>query len=152
SVIMLITIIGMFAEDYFRDWKVEQRLFYDVEEEMAKREVLANAPRDERVGEIAKRERELRDLKAAQKQREADFEKSLGDLPARKLKAENDRADVKAKVDSVKSLYDIAVEQHAQGTESQEALAYKHELDGLTKRLHELTEEVEKNQREYDER
>src|SRR5262245_25341712 len=89
SVIMLITIIGMFAEDYFRDWKVEQRLFYDVEEEMAKREVLANAPRDERVGEIAKRERELSDLKAAQKQAQADFEKSLGDLPARKLKAEN---------------------------------------------------------------
>src|ERR1044071_6719071 len=97
SVVMLITIIGMFAEDYFRDWKIEQRLFYDVEEEMAKREVLASAPSEESVGRIAPRERELREKKDVLKAKRAEMETSLGDLPARKLKAENQKADVKAK-------------------------------------------------------
>src|SRR5262249_5114741 len=91
SIVMLITIIGMFAADYFRDWKIEQRLFFDVEEEMAKREVLASAPSEESVAEIGQRERELREKKDALKAKRAEVEKGLGDLPARKLKAENQK-------------------------------------------------------------
>src|SRR5437899_9676536 len=89
SIVMLLTILGMFAEDYFREWKIEQRLFYDVEEEMAKRAVLASAPSEEAVGKIADLEGKLNakrdELKAARTQ----MEKQLGDLLARKLKAEN---------------------------------------------------------------
>jgi mono/diheme cytochrome c family protein len=150
SVVMLITIIAMFAEDYFRDWKIEQRLFYDVEEEMAKRGVLDAAPSEESVAQIKENETTLRDLKAQLKQKQADLEKNLGDLPARKLKAENEKANAKADVDSVKSLYDIAVEQHKGGVESKEAKSYKQRLDTLNPRLAELAAEVEKNQKEYD--
>src|SRR5262249_26363072 len=143
SIVMLITIIGMFAEDYFRDWKVEQRLFYDVEEEMAKREVLASAPREELVAKIAERERDLGAKKDALKTKRAEMEKGLGDLPARKLKAENKKADVKASVDSKKSLYDIAVEQHPEGTASAEAQTIAQELAQLQAQLQAVTDEVE---------
>jgi mono/diheme cytochrome c family protein len=152
SIVMLITIIGMFAEDYFRDWKIEQRLFYDVEEEMAKREILASAPSDESVAQIAARERELREKKDLLKTKRAEMETSLGDLPARKLKAENQKADVKAKVDSIKSLYDIAVEQHPDGTASAEAQALQRQLNELQAQLQAVTDEVEKNQKEYDDK
>src|SRR5436853_559036 len=74
SVVMLLTIIGMFAEDYFRDWKIEQRL-----------------------------------------------------------------------------LYDIAVQQHEEGTASEEAQSLKKRLDDLLQKLDAKTQEVEKNQNDYNE-
>src|SRR5580765_1260045 len=77
SVVMLLTIIGMFAEDYFRDWKIEQRLFYDVEEEMAKRDMLEKAPKEETVGEISKRETALREKKDELKRKRAELEKGI---------------------------------------------------------------------------
>src|SRR5262245_45271896 len=144
SVVMLLTIIAMFAEDYFRDWKIEQRLFYDVEEEMAKREVLAAAPGEEKLEEIKKRETALREKKEELKLRRAQFEKELGELAPRKTKAETERAGIKADVDSIKSLYDIAVEHHPDGTASEEAQAYKKKLDETQVKLNEKTQEVEK--------
>src|SRR5262245_64403335 len=60
SILMLLTMIGMFADDYFRDWKVEQRIFRDVEEEMAKRQVLATAPTDKKVEDLLENETDLR--------------------------------------------------------------------------------------------
>ena len=43
-VVMLISIIWMFADDYNREWKKEQRAFRDVEEAMAERFALAKLP------------------------------------------------------------------------------------------------------------
>src|ERR1700722_11164236 len=82
SVVMLLTILAMFADDYYRDWKVEQRIFVDVQEEMAKRAALAAAPSEERLGQIEKDEKELQDEKKKLAEDKAKLEKSLGDLPA----------------------------------------------------------------------
>ena len=48
SMIMLATLIGMMADDFYRGWKVEQRLFRDVEEQIAIRSVLSAAPTDKK--------------------------------------------------------------------------------------------------------
>src|SRR5262245_5919517 len=90
SILMLLTMIGMFADDYFRDWKVEQRIFRDVEEEMAKRQVLATAPTDKKVEDLTALEVNLRLKKEGLAKAKTDLDKSLGDLPSRKLKKENE--------------------------------------------------------------
>ncbi|MCX7701453.1 MAG: c-type cytochrome [Gemmataceae bacterium] len=152
SLVMLATIIGMFAKDFYRPWKVEQRLFFDVEEEMAKRQLLAASPTEEQVDEIASLEAELAAKRSELTTRRQQFEKSLGDLPARKLKTETERATVKADVDSVQSFINAAAERNEEGLSAAEALRWKARLDELTARLNQLTEEVQKNQAEYDAR
>src|SRR5947208_12267397 len=77
SLVMLVTIIWMFADDYYRDWKVEQRVFFDVEEEMAKRAALAAAPSEERVAEIENLERTLLDKKKDLARVRTEMEKGL---------------------------------------------------------------------------
>src|SRR5262249_18891201 len=104
SIVMLVTMIGMFADDYFRGWKVEQRIFRDVEEEMAKRQVLASAPTDKKVEDLVALETNLRKQKDDLARAKVDLEKSLGDLPSRKLKKENEFAIIKAEYDSIMSL------------------------------------------------
>src|SRR5262245_49343592 len=47
SVAMLVTTCWMFWDDYNRPFKKEQRVFRDVESEMAKRTMLAAAPTEE---------------------------------------------------------------------------------------------------------
>src|SRR5690242_371699 len=45
GILMLLSIVGMFAQDYFREFKVEQRRFRDVEAAMAERSLLDVLPR-----------------------------------------------------------------------------------------------------------
>jgi mono/diheme cytochrome c family protein len=46
GLLMLLSIVGMFAQDYFREFKTEQRAFRDVEAAMAERALLALMPND----------------------------------------------------------------------------------------------------------
>src|SRR5437764_3622686 len=57
SVAMLVTTGWMFWDDYNRPFKKEQRVFRDVEEEMAKRAMLAAAPGEEQRKVVAEAER-----------------------------------------------------------------------------------------------
>jgi cytochrome c2 len=45
GILMLLSIVGMFTQDYFREFKVEQRRFRDVEAAMAERSLLDVLPR-----------------------------------------------------------------------------------------------------------
>jgi len=150
SVVMLLAILAMFADDYYRPWKVEQRLFTDVQEQMAIRAALAAAPSEERIADIEKDEKALQDEKKKLAEDKAKLEKSLGDLPARKAKAESQQQTVKASFDSVTSLYNQAVEQHEKGADSPEARRYLAQVQSLEEQLHQVTVEVQKNQAEYD--
>jgi cbb3-type cytochrome oxidase cytochrome c subunit len=47
GILMLLSIVGMFAQDYFREFKVEQRRFRDVEAAMAERSLLDVLPRSQ---------------------------------------------------------------------------------------------------------
>src|SRR5262249_14402106 len=108
--VMLATIIGMFAEDYYRDWKVEQRAFRDVEEEIAKRGLLAATPSKKAMDEIVAAENDLAERKAQVDAAQRELEQKHGDLLARKLKAENRQRGVKADLDSVLSFISMAQE------------------------------------------
>src|SRR5260370_6751847 len=44
SILMLVSIIWMFVQDYNREWKTEQRVFRDVETAMFTRQAIADMP------------------------------------------------------------------------------------------------------------
>src|SRR5258705_4897823 len=47
SIAMLVSALLMFAQDYFREWKPEQRLFREVEAKLAQRLLLDAIPSDD---------------------------------------------------------------------------------------------------------
>src|SRR2546427_11875661 len=57
--LMLLSVVWMFAQDYYRDFKVEQREFRDVETALAERGMLGLLPDDERSAKIEAAENEL---------------------------------------------------------------------------------------------
>ena len=150
SIVMLVTIVGMFADDYYREWKVEQRIFRDVEEEMAKRGVLAAAPTDDKAQEISAIETDLLNKKSTLAATKADFEKHHGDLLSRKVKKETELAGIKAEYDSVMSFINEAAQQHEKGLESAEVQKLRARLGKLSEQMAAAKSEVEKNQTEYD--
>jgi cytochrome c2 len=150
SIFMLVTLIGMFAEDFYRGWKVEQRIFRDVEEEMGKRQVLASSPTDKSVDELAAIEKNLQSKKDDLAAAKTAFEKGLGDLPSRKLKKELEFAGVKAEYDSVMSFINKASESREDGLNSEKVRKLRKQLDEKAAKMAELKEEVEKNQTDYD--
>lgn len=54
SVLMLVSIIGMFIQDYFRPFKREQRLFRDVEAALANRAALNSLPDSDAIAQAEK--------------------------------------------------------------------------------------------------
>src|SRR5262245_49495825 len=56
--VMLLTIVGMFTQDYFREFKVEQRQFRDIEAALAQRAV---------IDQVAVLEKKLSDLTTTEK-------------------------------------------------------------------------------------
>ncbi len=151
SILMLITIAGMFADDYYRDWKVEQRIFRDVEEEMAKRGVLAAAPTGESVQEISAVETDLLNKKSALAQVKTDFEKQQTALLSRKIKKETELAAVKADHDSIMSFINLETEKYDKGLDAEKVKKLRKRLTDIDKKMVEVSAEVEKNQTEYDE-
>src|SRR5579864_3291045 len=148
SILTLLVTIAMFSDDYFREWKVEQRLFRTVEEEMAIRNLLSKTPSKEKQNEIMQIEEELKALNSVSAQAKARIEASMGDLLSVKLKKENEKADVKAKYDSVMSFYNKAVDQF--GPQSNQAVNYKSELQQIKQSLDKVSDEVDANQQRYD--
>src|SRR5712691_2031997 len=90
SIVMLVTVIWMFADDFYRPWKVEQRVFRDVETEMAKRALLAATPSQQRLDEIVEIEKDVAARKAEVASLKAEVERELGpEFLPKKMKAEN---------------------------------------------------------------
>lgn len=110
-VLMLVSIIAMFAQDYGRSFKVEQRLFRDVEEAMAERAALRMLPDAEEIQQaesaVAEARRAVDDsseLKAAKD--------TIKKLTPKEAYALTKYQSIKADFDSFVSLYNIAVEEH----------------------------------------
>src|SRR6516162_5292935 len=61
--LMLASIVWMFAQDYYREFKVEQRDFRDVEEAIADRQMLALVPDDDKRKQIEETQQELADAR-----------------------------------------------------------------------------------------
>jgi mono/diheme cytochrome c family protein len=137
--LMLVSVVWMFAADYNRDWKVVQREFRDVETALSERLMLEKLPEAEEVNEK---------LKAVADARQ-DYRKALDQvrgeearLSAKRDRADSDYREVKADYDSKASLYDILVEDLGKARTSaerdkleRERQARKAELDQLYSRL-----------------
>src|SRR5262249_50947765 len=126
-VLMLASIIGMFAQDYFRSFKVEQRRFRDVEAALFDRDALRLLPEGKTIDE---KEAAVNDAKASLDSKAvADVESRKNKLESSKVKAETEYQNKKADYDSKVSLYNIAVDE--QGPQSAHTQRLRAEVDKL---------------------
>ncbi len=105
--LMLVSIVWMFAQDYNREFKRVQRDFRDVDDAMTERAMLEKLPEketvDAAVAAVAQARSELEQVKDKIGK---EMKRLLGD----KARYENKAQGIKADYDSLTSLYNIAVE------------------------------------------
>jgi cytochrome c2 len=153
GILMLLSLFAMFGQDYFRDFKVEQRQFRDVETGVAEQTLLRQLPHaalaDLRSGDAEKFKSYLSGFSDAEtnlaKAREAVAEvktKNAAAVHAAEVAyAQADAAyrSYKADYDSKESLYNIAVDDRDHAPEAQRAEA--------DKRVQELRADLERRRR-----
>src|SRR5262249_46772521 len=151
SIVMLLTIVGMFAEDYYRDWKVEQRSLRDVEEELAKRMVLAATPSEKQLDEIVKVEKDRAEAKKRVDEAKREIERKNGELLSRMEKAEIRKRGIKADIDSKASFIAQAADRDREhGLASPAAQKLKKEYDELNEEFKAVSIEVEDLNADYE--
>jgi hypothetical protein len=112
SVLMLVSLIWMFVQDYQREYKTEQRVFRDVESALAQRMALEQIPSGEEVAAAEakvlekKREREDNDAKVRELRAE------LAELQPKKERLEVRFQEIKSEIESRRSFYDLEVERN----------------------------------------
>lgn len=130
SILMLVSVLWMLMQDYYREFKTEQRSFRDVEAAVAQRLAVADLPGDE---EFATAEEAV---KVARKERENnqkeidDIKNKMAAIQPKKELSEKSFQDVKAVLESKVSFYNIAVDEH--GVEYAEK-KYRGDIDQLDK-------------------
>lgn len=108
SILMLVSAILMFAQDYFREWKPEQRVFREVESKLAQRAALQQLPSEDDLADAEAAVQEAR-KERQEKQPEVDeMKKELAKLEPDREKAEAALAAAKADVGSILSFLNIA--------------------------------------------
>ncbi len=133
NILMLLAVIWMFWQDHYREYKVEQRLFRNVETAIAQRQALGQLPLEdefkstEDAVELAKKER----YSEGNKKDYAAARAVLAGLQPKKERAEAAFQEAKADVDSISSFLNIALEH------GDTALAdkYRNNLKGLNAKL-----------------
>src|SRR5882724_7765556 len=78
SIAMLVSSLMMFAQDYFREWKPEQRLFREVESRLAQRLLLEGIPSEEDLSEAEEKVTEAKQAHAAKQPETVELKKQLG--------------------------------------------------------------------------
>jgi hypothetical protein len=149
SVAMLATTVWMFWDDYNRPFKKEQRVFREVEEELAKREILAKAPNEQQREGVLKAEEAVAHARAVLKDVRAKADAEVSRLSAEQVKAERSLADVKATFDSLMSFYNIEVEQRSPSSPA--AQKHKADIDRIGKEMETLRRDIEVRQAQIDE-
>src|SRR5262249_51741687 len=78
GLVMLATIVWMFADDFFRKWKTEQRAFRDVEAAMAQRSLFDKLPELEKnLDDITKDQTELDQARKAEAEKKGENAKNV---------------------------------------------------------------------------
>src|SRR4026208_1159412 len=80
SIAMLVSALLMFAQDYFREWKPEQRLFREVEAKLAPRLLLDAIPSEDELAAAEEAVTEARKAHATKQSQIADWKKELAVL------------------------------------------------------------------------
>jgi len=148
SVAMLVTTGWMFWDDYNRPFKKEQRAFRDVEEELAKRAMLAAAPGEEQRKAVVEAEQAVARAREVRKSVRDQADAEVKSLMPLQFQRQTRFANLKADFDSYTSFFNIAVEQH--GADSAAAKKYRGEMDRMNQQMDELQREIEEKQAEID--
>jgi mono/diheme cytochrome c family protein len=141
SILMLLSVLWMFVQDYNREFKQEQRLFRDVETALAQRQVLASTPgvaefdKAEQAVALARKKRDEQNDKYESNKARID-----GLLPA-KERIDQRVQMIKAELDSIKSFYDIESER---APSSPLVEQYRKQVEVLDKRLEEAQKEQDR--------
>src|SRR5476651_1855410 len=138
NILMLLSIVWMMCQDYYREYKVEQRLFRTVEVAMAQRSALDSMPDQKEFDDAEAEVKKWHDFRNKEENAKAlsDARAASIALRADKERAETSFQGVKADIDSYTSLIAIAVE-HGDGK-----LAEKYE--GLLKERNAQLVDVQK--------
>jgi mono/diheme cytochrome c family protein len=111
-VLMLVSIVWMFAADYNREFKQVQREYRDVDEALTERAMLEKLPDAGKVREASDAVEETRKKRDEVK---AQTESAIRDLLTKKARQEAQAQSIKADYDSYMSLYNIAVDEREEG-------------------------------------
>jgi mono/diheme cytochrome c family protein len=158
-VLMLVSVIWMFQQDYSREFKVEQRDFRDVEAAVAERQMLNLVPDQQLMEQIDKTEQQLAEA-AEERDREAKaLSTEMKQALTHKVEAEAKAQAVKADRDSILSIYNIAVEERdaeSEGSSRYKTLEIKAEklrknVDDLNDKLNTAQAKLEEATRALDE-
>lgn len=134
-ILMLLSTLWMFWQDYDRPFKHAQREFRDVEEALNEYQMLAQLPSPEQVAEARKKVSDAKQNYEAEHAKVRDKERTL--------LAEHDLTDfayrsIKADLDSKTSLYNIAVEHLGKATVESQQQKLKEEVKALDQELKSL--------------
>jgi mono/diheme cytochrome c family protein len=135
SVLMLLSIIWMFADDYNREYKTEQRRFRDVMVALAQRTALEQVPSKKDFAQARKAVEQARKEMETKRSEIEKLRQQAADLEPKRVKADTTYQNLKADLDSRRSFYDIATEKY--GADSEQAKQYKHEVEVLQEQVEE---------------
>ncbi|HXG11553.1 MAG TPA: c-type cytochrome [Gemmataceae bacterium] len=109
-ILMLLSVVVMFAQDYYRPFKVQQRVFRDVETAVFERAMVEKLPDEQTLAKIKEAEEKLAAARAELKKEEDKVQREVRDLQARRVRLEADLQGIKATYDSLVSLRNIDVD------------------------------------------
>ncbi|MSQ94942.1 MAG: c-type cytochrome [Gemmataceae bacterium] len=133
NILMLLAVIWMFWQDHYREYKVEQRLFRNVEVAIAQRQALDQLPTDDEFKSAEDAVDAVKKVRYsdAMKKEYAGIRATLAGLQPKKERAEARFQEAKADVDSIGSFLNIALE-HG---DSDSAKKYRDRLVALNDQL-----------------
>jgi mono/diheme cytochrome c family protein len=152
-VLMLLSVLWMFWQDYNREFKAVQRQFRDVEEAVSEHAMLAALPSAE---EVKKKRKAIVDARDDLKKVQAEVRPTELDLMARRDIQDNTVRSIKAVFDSKTSLYNIAVEHYgkvggaAREEAAREVAALDKEVKDLQAELTAAQDALDKTDREIE--
>lgn len=108
--LMLVSVVWMFAQDYYREFKVEQRDFRDVETAVSERTMLNLVPDDDKKAKIKEAEQRLAHALKVRNEVDRVVAQRVNPLMPKKVSLEAEAQAYKADYDSLMSIYNIDVE------------------------------------------
>jgi mono/diheme cytochrome c family protein len=132
SILMLVSVLWMFVQDYNREFKHEQRSFRDIETALAQRAALEQIPSAAAFEKAEKEITRARDERDKNADKIDALRRDADKLQPEKEKLDARYQDIKASLDSVKSFYDIEVDEHGL---TKKAEGYQKEAEELQRKL-----------------
>ncbi|MBX7102728.1 MAG: cytochrome c [Gemmataceae bacterium] len=138
---MLVSVVWMFADDFNRPYKKDQKVFREVEEELNKRALLALAPDAATQKQMVESEAAVVKAREVVAELKAKVNAAVADKLPAKVKLETKAQNSKADFDAFISYFNIAVEKD--GPDSPTAREWKAKAEGLVGPMNEMRVEME---------